>query len=381
MTHAQNSGSPKADSAAAAAPAKKRGFEQNVPEEGFDSAAPVEGSVCKRPRGSTFGCPSLPFCFAVFSRQAAARMMTSKVAPLVPRSLFAQWVLPCRGVRVVGATIAPAERMMALGGGNVGMLAVRLMGAGCAGASRHAKRMMLSIVARVAAVHSIATAEGAGLAMLLLEGRRGFAKDEKRAFALAAAGARLGCLHCQGILSNCYADGRVASKDVTKAFELGRESAAAGSCYGQVVVGWCYYNGAGVAEDKAEAARFYRLAADQGLAEAQVHLGSSFEDGEGVAENKAEALRLYQRRDMLQHSTAWVTCSILARALRGTPQKPCDYIVFQQNREMLMVCSAWPACTREAQAFLKITWKPCDSFASQQNRRKVLLHGYWLTAT
>jgi hypothetical protein len=105
---------------------------------------------------SAFGCPSLPFCFAVFSRQAAARMMSAKIAPFVPRSLFAQRVLPCRGVRVVGATVAPAERMMALGGGNVGMLSVRMMGAGSSGVSRHAKRMMMNIMARVAAVlHSI----------------------------------------------------------------------------------------------------------------------------------------------------------------------------------------------------------------------------------
>jgi len=357
MAHAQNSGSPKADSAAAAAPAKKRGSEQDALEEGFDSTAAVGGTVCKRPRGSAyepvetavalavqsnkgdevdrlraeimalqqdaatlrsqlahrdvtiqemqrvagrlqqaasaFGCPTLPFCFAVFSRQAAARMMAAKVAPLVPRSIFAQRVLPCRGVRVVGATIAPAERMMALGGGYVGMLALLMMGAGCSGVSRHAKRMMMSIVARVAAARSIATAEGAGLATLLLEGGRGIAKDHKRAFALAAAGARSGCLHCLGVLSNCYTEGCCVSKDGVKAFELGRESAAAGSCYGQVVVGWCYENGEGVAEDKVEAARFYRLAADEGLAEAQVHLACMFETGEGVAENKAEALRLY----------------------------------------------------------------------------------------
>lgn len=86
----------------------------------------------------------------------AARMMTANVAPFVPRSLFAQRVLPCKGVRVVGVTVAPAERMMALGGGNVGMLAVRMMGAECAGVSTHAKRTMMNIVARVAAVlHSI----------------------------------------------------------------------------------------------------------------------------------------------------------------------------------------------------------------------------------
>ena len=54
MSHTHNSGSPKADSAAAAAPAKKRGSEPNVPEEGFYSAAAVRRALCKRPRGSEY---------------------------------------------------------------------------------------------------------------------------------------------------------------------------------------------------------------------------------------------------------------------------------------------------------------------------------------
>jgi hypothetical protein len=128
---------------------------------------------------------------------------------------------------------------------------------------------------------------------MLVEGRPGVAKDEKRAFELAAAGAALGCPHSKGALGRCYAYGRGVAKDAARGLALGRESAAAGSCFGQFVVGKCYDAGWGVAQDYAEAVRLYRLAAAQGHACAQFYLGVMFYNGQGVARDYAEAVRLY----------------------------------------------------------------------------------------
>jgi TPR repeat protein len=136
----------------------------------------------------------------------------------------------------------------------------------------------------------------AHLSTMLLDGRTraGVAKDEKRAFDLAAAGAALGCAHSKGVLGRCYVYRLGIAKDVGRALALGRESAAAGSCFGQFVVGMCCYEGWGVAKDYAEAARLYRLAAEQGNAGAQNNLGTMFELGQGVAQDYARAARLYR---------------------------------------------------------------------------------------
>jgi hypothetical protein len=71
----------------------------------------------------------------------------------------------------------------------------------------------------------------AHLSAMLWGGRTGVAKDEKRAFALAAAGAALGCAHSKGALGCCYATGAGVAKDEARGLALGRESAAAGSCF------------------------------------------------------------------------------------------------------------------------------------------------------
>ena len=111
-------------------------------------------------------------------------------------------------------------------------------------------------------------ASHAFLSNVLFEGRQDVAKDEKRAFELAAAGAAMGCAHSKGALGLYLVYGSAVAKDDAKGLALGRESAAAGSCFGQFVVGVCYDLGWGVAQDDAEAARWYRLAAEQGDADA-----------------------------------------------------------------------------------------------------------------
>jgi hypothetical protein len=134
----------------------------------------------------------------------------------------------------------------------------------------------------------------AHLSNVLIDGRAGVAKDVKRAFALAADGAALGCAHSKGALGRCYVWGCGVAKDEARGLALGRESEAAGSCFGQFVVGACYDFGCGgVAQEYAEAVRLYSLAAAQGHANAQFNLGYMFENGEGVAQDYAEALRLY----------------------------------------------------------------------------------------
>jgi TPR repeat protein len=135
----------------------------------------------------------------------------------------------------------------------------------------------------------------AHLSDMLVDGRAGVAKDVKRGFALAKAGAALGCAHSKGALGCCYVFGLGVAADEVWGLALGRESAAAGSCFGQFVVGACYmYGWGGVAQDYAEAVRLYSLAADQGHASAQYSLGVMFQYGYGVAQDRAEAIRWYR---------------------------------------------------------------------------------------
>jgi uncharacterized protein len=134
----------------------------------------------------------------------------------------------------------------------------------------------------------------AHLSDMLSWGRPGVAKDENRAFELAATGAALGCAHSKGALSRCYFYGSGVAKDVARGLALGRESEAAGSCFGQFVVGKCYYEGWGVAQGYAEAARLYRLAAAQGHAIAQINLGGMFRKGLGVAQDETETVRFWR---------------------------------------------------------------------------------------
>ena len=132
-------------------------------------------------------------------------------------------------------------------------------------------------------------ASHAFLSTMLIDGRQDVAKDLKRGFELAAAGAAMGCAHSKGALGRCFIGGYGVAKDVEKGLALGRESAAAGSCFGQYVVGSCYDDGWGVAQDYAEAVRLWRLAAAQGNADAQYNLARMYnETGQGVAADTAE---------------------------------------------------------------------------------------------
>ena len=133
---------------------------------------------------------------------------------------------------VYEAGFAGEERGRVMGGGGVGLLVLRMTATGGA-CSRDVKRLMMSIMRRVAAVHAAATPEAffergqrasegglyasaaeswgraadlkhahshALLSMMLIEGRADVPKDCDRAFELAAAGAGMGCAHSKGVL-------------------------------------------------------------------------------------------------------------------------------------------------------------------------------------
>jgi TPR repeat protein len=161
----------------------------------------------------------------------------------------------------------------------------------------------------------------AHLSVMLIFGKPGVAKDDKRAFKLATAGAKLGCAHSKGALGLCYVLGYGVAGDAARGLALGRESDAAGSCFGQFVVGACYYNGCGgVAKDYAEAVRLFRLAAEQGDAGAQNNLGGMFEKGQGVAQDYAEALRLLRLSAAQGDAAAQVNLGVMFSNGQGVAQ-------------------------------------------------------------
>ncbi len=167
----------------------------------------------------------------------------------------------------------------------------------------------------------------AHLSDMLIDGRPGVAKDVKRAFELATAGAALGCAHSKGVLGRCYASGYGVAKDLARALALGRESAAAGNCIGQSLVGTCYAHGAGgVAQDHAEAVRFYRLSAAQGHAGGQFNLGNMFSNGQGVARDDAEAVRLYRLAAAQGSAVAQVNLGFMFREGQGVAKDNAEAV-------------------------------------------------------
>jgi len=136
----------------------------------------------------------------------------------------------------------------------------------------------------------------ADLAGMLICGREGLPKNGSRAFQLADAGARLGCMHSVGALALCYTNGIGCARDRDRALMLARQSAAAGSRYGQLDVGELFRSGlSDGSTDYNEAFDKFRLAAAQGLDGAQYVYGCMFENGWGTGKDEAEALTWYRR--------------------------------------------------------------------------------------
>ena len=145
----------------------------------------------------------------------------------------------------------------------------------------------------------------ADFADMLIEGREGVAVNHRRAFVVVEDGARLGCHHCQGMMSRCYLGGYGCGKDADRSVALARTSAARGSKYGQYTLGMLYqYGEGGVAQDYPQAIVQYRLAAAQNHDEAQNNLGLMFGMGNGIAQNKAAALHWHQMAAAQGHRVA-----------------------------------------------------------------------------
>ena len=174
----------------------------------------------------------------------------------------------------------------------------------------------------------------AHLSNVLIDGRAGVAKDVKRAFELAKAGAALGCAHSKGALGCCYVHGDGVAKDVARGLALGRESEAAGSCFGQFVVGACYKFGCG-----------------------------------GVAQDYAEAVRLLQLcRGMQSLKPTWASCFRMATVLRRTMLRLCDSTVLQLCRGMHPLSPTWASCFRRVEVLRRTEQRPSDCTASPPRR-------------
>ena len=251
-------------------------------------------ALCPSALEETLSRLSPQFCSAVFGLRSAISMCASMAARLqLLGARFSVLSAPrCRAFRVYEVSIAHEERLRAICGGGIGLLVLRMIVTGGV-SGRDVKKLTMSVVRRVAAVHAAATLEGALLADMLFWGRPDLPIDHKRAFELASVGAGMGCAHSKGVIGYCYAYGLGVAEHRGKGLELAKESAAAGSCMGQFLVGKCYHAEWGVEQDFAESLRFYRLAAEQGHAVAQLNLGIMFEGGLGVAQDYAEALRFY----------------------------------------------------------------------------------------
>ena len=154
-------------------------------------------------------------------------------------------------------------------------------------------------------------ASHAFLSNMRLEGRPGVLPDVIRAFALASAGATVGCAHSKGALGRCLVTGAGCDKDERRGLEIASESAAEGSCFGQFVVGRCYdYGTAQVKQDHAQASQLYRLASAKGHAAAQINLGTMmFVEGNAAAnaedfdEKMSKAELLFRRA--AKQKNAW----------------------------------------------------------------------------
>lgn len=180
------------------------------------------------------------------------------------------------------------------------------------------------------------------VALMLIEGREGVAKDWRTAFKLVVDGSQRGCHHCQGMLAECYWNGYGVQSDIARSLEFAIISSNKGSRYGQFVLGELCRYGKGVAQDYAKAVELYLLAAAQNLDEAQwllgylnhdrkaLHwfelaaaqghpkglywVGYCYDNGKGgVSINNAEAIRWYKRSYDAGH---YFTAAELRRVMR-----------------------------------------------------------------
>ena len=103
-----------------------------------------------------------------------------------------------------------------------------------------------------------------------------------KAWRKAAAG---GHALAQGILGNCYLNGKGVTKDAMFAVNLFAQAAAQGNVHAQFNLGVCYERGDGIVKNSKLAVEWYAKAAAQDYHEAQNNLGVCYMSGKGVAED------------------------------------------------------------------------------------------------
>jgi len=132
---------------------------------------------------------------------------------------------------------------------------------------------------------------------------KGGSSVSRQAFALASAGAALGCAHSKGALARCLISGfgTISSRGSLglgfSSKELAMYSAQSGSCIGQYAVGL----GCKMSGRKVEAVGWFHLAAEQGHASAQYDLSIMYSIGDGVAKDKAEAKKWEEKAGAQGH--------------------------------------------------------------------------------
>ncbi len=136
-----------------------------------------------------------------------------------------------------------------------------------------------------------------GLGVLFLEGRGGLPKDEVEAARLFRLSADQGYPPAQNNLGHLYQAGRGGlAKDEREAVRLYKLAADQGNAAAQASLGVSYLFGlGGLPKDEVEAVRLFKLSADQGYALGQASLGRAYERGQGgLAKDEQEAVRLYK---------------------------------------------------------------------------------------
>jgi TPR repeat protein len=175
----------------------------------------------------------------------------------------------------------------------------------------------------------------AHLAWMMLEGRKGVAKNRRRAFQLTSAGAALGCSDCKGVLAFMHWFGMECEENDVRAQKFARESADDGSRYGRCTQGLIilHQNKSGIAPRLlAEGVEYIRQAAAQGLDHAHQTLGIFNVNGShGVFENEVEGMRMLRLAAAQGYPPALHFVAICYERGMGAPQSKRSAIEWMER--------------------------------------------------
>jgi TPR repeat protein len=170
----------------------------------------------------------------------------------------------------------------------------------------------------------------AHLAWMMLDGRKGVAKNRRRAFELASGGALLGCSDCKGVLAFVHWFGMECEENEVRAQKFARESADDGSRYGLYTQGLIilHQNESCVASRLlADGVECIRQAAAQGLDRAHQTLGIfNINGSHGVFENQVEGMRMLRLAAAQGYPPALHFVAICYERGLGVPQSKLSAI-------------------------------------------------------